>query len=383
VISTTEGLDLERIVWRIAAFGLENGEPKGAPLAIGDEMWGAVLNQLKHDRITGFAVAGTEMGRLALSDEQTEEILEAHRQAMLAPLAVERALLEVAAAFASESIQFVVLKGPALAHTVYPDPTFRYFGDLDLLVKGGDWARVTKLLEGLGYRRNLPEPRAGFDRRFGKASEFRRESGIEIDLHRTLVVGPFGLWIEPDRLFEETTELRLWGQELRRLDDTLLQIHACIHASLGWWPPLMVPVRDVLQVAHFGRVDWRAVAERSAQWKLRAVVRYAFQVATERLGVGPPPGAEGAVASPPNRREQRALLSYHAGRRSHGGHEISTIRAISGLRAKAAYVRALMFPNREFLEARSGSRRPSYLSRWAIPIRWLLRRRGMRRRGSR
>jgi hypothetical protein len=382
VISTTEDLDLERIVWRIAAFGLENGEPEGDPLSIGDEMWPAVLKQLKQDRVTGFAVAGTEMGRLALSDDQTEEILDAHRQAMLAPLAVERALLEVAAAFDSESVEFVVLKGPSLAHTVYQDPAFRYFGDLDLLVRGDDWARVTKLLEGLGYRRNLPEPRAGFDRRFGKASEFRRDTGVEIDLHRTLVVGPFGLWIEPDRLFGDTTVLPLLGREFRRLDDTLLQIHACIHASLGWWPPLMVPVRDVLQVAHFGRVDWGAVAERSARWKLRAVVRYAFQVATDRLGGELPPGAEEAVASPPNRREQRALLSYHAGRRSLGGHEISSIRAISGLRAKAAYVQALMFPNREFLAARSGSRRPSYLTRWAIPIRWLLRRRGVRRRRS-
>jgi hypothetical protein len=382
VIAATDSLDLQRTAWKLAAFGLGNGDPAATPLAVGAEVWPGVLGLLKQDRITGFALAAAQAGRLDLSDGQMEEVLEAHRQVMLTPLAAERALLQVASAFATESIEFVVLKGPSLAHTVYPDPAWRYFGDLDLLVRGDDWTRACKVLEGLGYRRSLPEPRAGFDRRFGKATEFRREGGTEIDLHRTLVVGPFGLWIEPGLLFDETTELRLWGRELRRLDDTLLQLHACIHASLGWWPPLMVPVRDVLQVAYHGRVDWERLAERAARWNLRAVVGHAFQVATDRLGLGLPPGAERAVPRSPTRREQRALLTYQGGRRSHG-HEISTLRAIPGLRAKASYIRALMFPNREFLAARSGSSRPSYLSRWAIPIRGLLRLLRTRLRSSR
>ena len=57
----------------------------------------------------------------------------------------------------------------------------------------------------------------------------------------------------------------------------------------------MVPIRDVLQVAHRGQVDWEALAERAARWKLRAVVRHALQMASDGLGVGLPPGAEKAV----------------------------------------------------------------------------------------
>ena len=379
----TEPLDTEGIVRRIAAFGLPVGDGHASPPAIAEEEWSRVLPLLESYRITGFAVAGVEAGWLELSTEQADGLLEAHRRAMLTPLAVERGLLEISGELETGGVEFVVLKGPALAHTVYPDPSWRFFGDLDLLVRGRDWRKAIAILERMGYRRNLPEPRAGFDERFGKASEFRRASGIEVDLHRTLVVGPFGLWIEPDLLFDGTTELQLWDRALRRLNDTLLQLHACMHASLGWWPPLKVPVRDVVQVAYFGDVDWNRLADVAARWKLRAVVRYAFQVAADRLGVELPPGAGGALATPPNRREQRALLSYHAGRRSHGGHEISSIRAIRGPRAKAAYVRALMFPSREFLAARSGTRRPSYLSRWAIPIRWLLRWRGVWPRRSR
>lgn len=369
----TDRPDAEAIVRRIAAFGLPNGNPSSAPIAIGQPDWAQVLPRLREYHITGFAVAGAEAGWLDLSAEQADALLAAHREAMLAPLAVERALLEVGSELHTENVEFVVLKGPALAHTVYPDPSWRYFGDLDLLVRGADWPKACTILEGLGYRRALPEPRGGFDQRFGKAAEFRREGGTEVDLHRTLVVGPFGLWIEPETLFDGTTELRVWDRTLRRLDDTLLQLHACMHASLGWWPPLKVPVRDVAQVAHNVDVDWEALADRAARWKLRAVVRHALQTASDTLEVELPVGAEELVAYPPSRREHRALQGYVTDRRKRGGTAVSTLKAIPGLRAKAAFLRALLFPNREFLAARSGSTR-SYWRRWAIPVRWVLRR---------
>jgi hypothetical protein len=268
-------------------------------------------------------------------------------------------------------VQFVVLKGPALAHTFYPDPSWRFFGDLDLLVRGDDWRRAVGILEGLGYRRKLPEPRAGFDEQFGKAAELRREKGIEVDLHRTLVIGPFGMWVEPNLLFEGTTNFQLWGRTLTRLNDSQLMLHACMHASLGWWPPLKVPVRDVAQVANYGQVDWDALADRAARWKLRAVVRHALQMASETLGVVLPDGAGRAAAQSPTRMESRALLSYVNGRRDQGGTAIWTLRAIRGLRGKAAYLRALVLPDRKFLAVRTGSSRGSYWHRWAVPIHWV------------
>jgi len=76
------------------------------------------------------------------------------------------------------------------------------------------------------------------------------------------------------------------------------------------------------------------------------------------------------MAIPSRRRERRALDAYITNRRSRGGTATSTIRAIPGLSAKIAYVRALLFPNRAFLSARQRNGRPSYLRRLAVPVRW-------------
>jgi hypothetical protein len=358
------------LVRRVAAFGL-HPEDGSSEVSISEENWPLVLAKVYDQRLTGLAVAAAEDGSLDLSSSQAEDLLSRHRDAMLQALALERHLVDLSSALEKAGVEMILVKGPALAHTVYPDPSWRPFADLDFLVRGQDFHLASEVIGERGFRRGLPEPRAGFDVRFGKAAELTMEGGLTIDLHRTLVVGPFGLWLDLDELFAGTAQFTVGGRVIRRLDDSSLLLHACIHASLGWWPPLLMPVRDVAQVAAYAKVDWDVAAERTRNWKLAAVVRDAFERASDTLGASFPDEARTVTAIEPRRKERRALAAYITNRRGRGGTATSTLRAIPGLPGKFAYVRALLFPNREFLAARQPKGRPSYLRRLAIPIRWL------------
>jgi hypothetical protein len=364
-MAATEVATWTELVHRITAFGLADGEPIQVP-----EMdWLRLLAQLDGQRLTGLAVAGAESGWLELTEEQGEQLLERHRMAMMQALALERWLLRVSVAFQAAAIESVVLKGPALAHTVYPNPAWRPFVDLDLLVRGREWRRACEVLAGLGFRRDLPEPRRGFDERFGKAAAHTGPDGLSLDLHRTLVVGPFGLWMDPEELFERTSTLRLAGRDLRRLDDTAVMAHAGMHAALGWWPPLLLPLRDVAQVAWKGNVDWDALAGLARHWRLTAVLQLAVESA-RTIGLGMPPEAARVLEGTSRRVERRALKAYTTDRWVGGGTAVATLQAIPGLRAKLSYARHLLFPDREFLVARAGGRRPTYARRLRIPLRW-------------
>lgn len=355
---------------RVAAFGL-TGRSGQEPASVADDDWSAALSKLSSQRLTGLALAGAESGELLLSEGQLEELLDRHRQAMSLALELERVLVAVGSAFAKVGLEFVALKGPALARSFYPDPTLRPFVDLDLLVRTPDWRRACDLLAELGYQRVQPEPRSGFDERFGKAAAHRSDKGLWIDLHRTLVVGPFGLWLEPEELFEDTAPLVIADRTFRRLEDTTALLHACMHASLGLWPPLLLPVRDVAQIASLGRVDWERFLERARRWRLQAVVRHAFKTVSDVLGLAPPEPVRALVAESPSALERRALEAYFGGARSRGV-ALATLLAIPGVRAKGAYARALLLPQRDFLAARAGrGNRASYLRRWLVPFRWL------------
>lgn len=355
-------LELDRAV---GGFGLPGPEP--VEVEIPPNSWPAFLAKAASGRMVGIAVAAAEAGQLRLTDEQAEELLARHREAMMWDLLIERRLLELAEAFEAAGLRPLVLKGPALAHTMYPDPSWRVFGDLDLLVPTSSWRTSLQVLSGLGFERRLPEPRPGFDERFGKAAVHSNGDGVEIDLHRTLVIGPFGLWARPEELFRRSTTFQLGGRTLGRLDDTALLLHACMHASLGWRPPFLWTLRDVAQVAWFGRVDWDELADLARRWRLRAVVAHALRTASETLEVSLPVEAAPLLSVTPRRRERRALESYVSERRGRGGVELATLQAIPGLRSKAAYLRMLLFPGRDFLAARGrGSVR-----RLFVPVRWL------------
>jgi Uncharacterised nucleotidyltransferase len=351
-------------VLRLAGFGLPGRENDRIEVAW--ERWRGFLASLASHRLTGIALAAAESGSLAVDDGQLEDLVAHQGEAMLWALAVERKLLALADRFTDAGIEVVALKGPTIAHTVYPDPSWRPFGDLDLLVRTADWRGATALLRSLGYVRAFPEPRPGFDERFGKAVVHSNGDGIEIDLHRTLAMGAFGVWIRPDDLFRRTTRFSLGGRAMRRLDDTALLLHACVHATLGWNPPLLWPLRDVLQIAHRGRVDWEEAAELSRRWKLRAVLHHAMTTGARVLDVELPAHARAVLERErPTRKEEAAVRAYL---RPGGADPLNAIRAIRGIRARVAYARMLLFPSREFLAARQGTERGSYLRRWTLAV---------------
>jgi len=356
----------------VASFGI--GEPRDLGAAPGDD-WSGFLASLEVHRLTGLALAAVDAGALRLTTEQVEDLTKRHGEAMASALTIERELLQVGAVLREAGVDAIVLKGPAVAHSAYPDPSWRPFGDLDLLVRTSDWRRACEALERSGRRRRLPEPRPGFDERFGKAAVHRGPSGIEVDLHRTLVVGPFGLWIRPDEVFEHTAPLPLGGRMFERLDDTCLMLHACVHASLGWRVPFLWTVRDVIQIALTAGVDWEALATLAESWRIQVVVQHALMTATAVFGVPMPAGPETVMALSSRRSERRALDAYVTEQRTRGGTAVSTLRAIPGVAPKAAYVRALLFPRRDFLMHRDDSRKPSYVRRWMTAIRWMAARR--------
>lgn len=356
---------------RIAAFGLP-GVPAPDAVVPSDQGWSSLFRLVQDERITGLAIECVADGWLDLTDDQTEQLFAAHRDAMMWCLLIERKLMGLAGEFERDGIGFAVVKGASVAWTVYAEPCLRSFGDLDLLVRTADYGRACALLGRLGHERQRPEPRPGFEVRFGKASVHRHpEDRIEVDLHRTLVLGPFGLWIDPEALLDRRQTFDLAGRKIDRLDDTGMLLNVAMHASLGRSEARLVPLRDVAQVVQSGRVDWDVLTSWARRWHLTAVLQDAFSTASRVLGAAVPDGARRLTAADAPRSERHALDAYHGERRFLGGTSVSTLRAIPGFGSKAAYVWALVVPDQEFLRARAnGAGKATYRRRWSIAVGW-------------
>ena len=259
-------------------------------------------------------------------------------------------------------VELRVLKGSAYAHLDYPEPALRSFVDLDLLFRPAHFDRAVAVLTGAGFTRILAEPRPGFDRRFDKGTTLRRQ-GVELDLHRTFVLGPWGLRVDIDALWDAGTEFTVGGRQLTALSAPNRFLHACYHAALGDWPLRLGSLRDVAQLfppddtAQIVLIDratsvGRAGGGGSRGGRLDTPTGRRTDRPTARLGGG----------LHPTRREEHWLALHTQENKTFAAQAIATLPVLPGLRDKAAYLRALILPDGRYTAGRHSRHCPGSAS---------------------
>src|SRR5918911_307065 len=104
------------------------------------------------------------------------------QQRAVMSMGADRATVELARAFRSSGIRWLLLKGPVIAERLYADGARRPYSDVDAFVAPQHYELSEKVLAELGY-----EPVPDSTRRDTEhASPWRRGDGSEVDLHRSV-----------------------------------------------------------------------------------------------------------------------------------------------------------------------------------------------------
>lgn len=344
-------------VRRIAAFGLPGApEPAlSAPLATGE--WRALRAFVRHHRLTGLATAAADAGALPLAPSQWEELAADHAAALAATAHLDAVLTELSGLLADAGIEHRLLKGPAVARLDYPAPGLRPYGDIDLLVTGAGLDAAVRLLTRAGGERRYPEPRPGFDRRFGKGACVVLPDGTQVDLHRTLAAGPFGLTIDLSDLWSAASPVEVGDRPLTALDPCGRLLHACVHAVLGNHPPRLLALRDVVQVWQAHAPLLADVVARARRWGVAVVVARAVTTAWATLGLAGGGGLRAwATGYQPSAREVALLGVYERPGARYAAQAVASLRVLRGVRDRTAYLRAMVLPARGYLAGRHRSR---------------------------
>jgi hypothetical protein len=229
---------------------------------------------------------------------------------------MERQLREINEAFKEDGVKALVLRGPALAFSLYPDPAMRPSSDLDLLVVPEQVVQARYTLESLGY--------TCLTKRFEVARDFFREecfvhqnssgSRFPIDLH----------WVhwELHPFFRGSEEVdiadlfqRAWKVETSTLSFETLHpvdyiIHSAIHLvmihrnemRLSW-------IYDTALLAQRLRVpdDWKTLQQRSVAWKARLPVEQCLKIAQVWAGLELPEGFDDFATWPRPTADESAV----------------------------------------------------------------------------
>jgi hypothetical protein len=362
-------------ITRVAAtYGLDvtTAATRARPTPVPDpHEWTRVKREVGTNGLVGLLAAAYEDGAVRLTDEQAEDVADYHLTAAMTAVEVEATLVEMLALLELHDLPVRMLKGVASAHLDYPDPSWRTFNDVDLLVRGADLDRLVHLLTIAGHPRELPERRRGFDRRFGKDVTVYGPNLVQLDLHRTFAVGVFGLRQRLDDLWADSTPFVLGGRTVHALVPVDRFLHACFAASLVDESPRAALLRDVAQLLSRSDLDADAVIGRATAWRCEPVVSAAVDIAGRALGALPPSPIVTWTRARRRLPHERALIAaYPAFGGSHPLAILSGVVGVGGLGAKLAYARDLLVPDAAYRRARArAGRRPE----------WRLLGRGLRR----
>ncbi len=195
-------------------------------------------------------------------------------------LIFNRELGRLLGSFQAEGIPVIPLKGPVLGETLYPHPALRPSSDLDLLIRSEMRLSVDRFLQSLGYLRVADAHSWDFDIAYDRATLYEGAAGVRVDLHWGLVSDPRYSWNEREGLtvWDRAIRIRVAGEETLGLcpEDLLLHlaVHLAVHhglAGLLWYWDLF------LVIERWGdTLNWEAVVERAAHWRVRAALYFAL-----------------------------------------------------------------------------------------------------------
>ena len=223
------------------------------------------------DRLAGLLCVAVDEGLVSSVDSFREDVRQLWQEQLLASVANELHVVRVAEVIDAAGVEWRLTKGPAVSRLDYPAPGLRTFGDTDLVVHPSSWQSAVDAIEQAGWSRELPELRPGFDDRFGKGATMRSVDGLELDLHRRLAIGRFGLLLPTEALFASRDLIVLAGRDIPTFDGAGRLVHACFHAALGGFRRLRAH-RDVAQLLLVTDVEWERAVELAESHHVSAVL---------------------------------------------------------------------------------------------------------------
>lgn len=207
------------------------------------------------------------------------------------------------AALRSRGIPVLLLKGAALAKTVYRDPGERPMADLDCLVPRAQWREAVRLAVKAGgsWKICAKRPVTGAN---GYAADVALQNGMVVEIHRRLDYWP-QFAVDYPGIFRRATVLDS-GEAVLSPEDCLLTL--AIHAAKSGYVLPLRAVVDGLTLVTRRPIDEDELARRAAEWRAKRAVAAWLRTLT-RFGLSGRWAALAASIAPLQRRVRQWLGS--------------------------------------------------------------------------
>jgi hypothetical protein len=274
------------------------------------EDWREIFAAAEDGDVLGFLYSYLSRAGVEISAELQRRVERRLTFQRMAQSRAPAALDEVLEALGAAGIQAAVLKGPALAERLYPDPLSRLCSDLDILVSPRNLNLATAALQRIGFR--IPSgPAEQYYRTHHHHIHLERPPGPMVELHFWAYRG-FGTGIDAGELLARASRYRTAGGASTWVlspEDEILYL--CAHIAGHRFQGVSGLYELKLYACRYPNLEWAVVARRARSVGLLSVLRFTCELFKKRFGV--PLAKDSALGSLPFYRAFPAgrFLSLH------------------------------------------------------------------------
>jgi hypothetical protein len=198
------------------------------------------------------------------------------------------AFQKAADAFAEVDVDLILLKGAALAESLYGDIGLRPMSDVDLIIREDDWPKVCKVLKSLNYHSvgqefaTLPPKLTRYDIQSHVQCVSPMETCLEFQFDLfTMGIG----MLDMDGVWERSREVVISGRAVRVPGPEDQLLHLLIHANrhgcsrLKW----LVDIAEYLRQCE--DIDWNLLEMIARREKVGAVIYMTIRHIEHLLGI--------------------------------------------------------------------------------------------------
>ena len=216
-------------------------------------------------------------------------------------------LREVFAVFRDHRIDVIALKGAALAELVYPQIGLRTMGDIDLLVRKDDLARVEAIIEDMGFRANESyRSKEWYHTQHHHLVPY--ESGdriLKLDVHHDITTVDSCIRVPVESLWSHAQMVRISTMACLTLSWEHMLLHLALHmADQNFFLGDLRGLCDVAEIVRRfpGDIDWDELARVARAWGCERQLFFVLTLAHDAVGAAVPPQVLGRL------RRQVSLL---------------------------------------------------------------------------
>ena len=266
------------------------------PLSKLDVDWRRLLHAIESQGISGLAYYYFYHNKDLdyIPQEFKDKLWEYHHFIALHMAEKYQTIKSVIGLLNERGISFLVIKGPTVAKTIYPDTSLRFFADLDILAHPGDRKDIHDILCTLGYQLEAGylEPLPKLIPNVVNDHHTRYEnlnSKLPIEVHWEDILIDDLVPRDLPAMWRRAVPITIEGVAVKTLclEDHLL--HLCAHAHHHRFEYLY-RISDLLFILrdHFDEIDWDLFLETVRIEEAQVPVYFSFRLVSQLYGLALP-----------------------------------------------------------------------------------------------